>query len=613
MHSSRATPAHRALLQSCASILSFVAAAVVEVSTTAAAIDFNIGAPQVIYSNSQRKSAGGANWPDGSLGAVANGNGTYDFYGANASSPVVTTGTLNTPGASKRSVKINNVPSKTFNYLAGGPVYTDPFSGARLMIYHGELKGNSKKNFHSVLGLAVSTDGTNFRDLGQIITPNIPAGFAEVGGGSFAVVDGYLNVYYRDWLTTGATAEVAVARAPLVDLMNNAFAGRNTQFWKYYDGSWSQPGVGGRAAALEAYNPSNAWVAISRNDYLNQLVLVTSQWSDDGGDLYYSTSPDGINWAPRQPLAVSPGEQMYPSIIGTGADPARSGQSFYVYYTDSKKGAWSRWSNAQLVRREVTIQSAPVASGGSLGAGLGYTADWVPVGDYQADFTPGAPTNGWKYMWDPKGKVGNASTYSPLLWSQSEQVYNTTGGATMTPNPKSHKDDYLFLSADSGSPGQPKYMPIIGYTIQADDGAGLYRLSDSSIQKSNGTFVASEDNLQVQVYINDTLVGANTVVGTDGLLRSFDRNLGMLNIGDTIWVLIDPLKNQIDDVFRNFDFTIEKLVYSNTPAFAVTQQLAFTQEFSLNSAVAVPEPTSVAVALIALSGFAICRRRRPAA
>src|SRR4029079_13031755 len=143
-----------------------------------------------------------------------------------------------------------------------------------------------------------------------------------------------------DWLADGSTAEVAVARAPMAELMTNALTGRSTAFNKYSNGGWSEAGLGGKAAYLETVNPANSWLSVSYNDHLGQLVLVSSQWSGDGGDLYYATSPDGVNWAPRRPLAVDSGEQFYPTIIGTGADPTHSGQSFYVYYTDSQKGAW---------------------------------------------------------------------------------------------------------------------------------------------------------------------------------------------------------------------------------------------------------------------------------
>src|SRR3954464_6173319 len=69
----------------------------------AEATDFTIGAPQVIYTKSQRKSAGGSNWPDGSIGVASNGDGTYDFYAANGPKPTFTTGTLTNPGGSSKT------------------------------------------------------------------------------------------------------------------------------------------------------------------------------------------------------------------------------------------------------------------------------------------------------------------------------------------------------------------------------------------------------------------------------------------------------------------------------------------------------------------------------
>jgi hypothetical protein len=573
--------------------------ATVFVSVDAAcAIDFTIGGPEVIYTGSQRKSAGGSNWPDGNLGVVSNGDGTYDFYGANSTKPVMTTGTLLNPGVSKKPVSITGMPKKAFSYVAGGPVFEDPYSGARLMIYHAEIAGKGPA-FYSQLGMAISTDEQNFRDLGVIVRPNMPAGWAEVGGGTFAIVNGYLNVYYRDWFPNGGTAEVAVARASMADLMTNALAGRSTAFNKYYNGGWSEPGLGGNATPLEVGNPGTSWVGVSYNDHLGQLVMVSSQWSGDGGDLYYATSPDGINWAPRQPLAIDSGEQFYPTIIGTGADPTHSGQSFYVYYTDSQKG---RWGGTQLRRREVTITSP--ANPNAPSNSLGYTADWTPISDYQSDFQTGAPAQGWKYAWDPKGKLGKSSAYASLVWSDAAQAYNTTSTATTVPNPKTHKEDFLSLTSEGGHPGQSKYMPIAGYTIQFDDGAGLYRLADSSIQKCDGTLATKEDGLQVLVYVNDTLIGAGQSVSTDGLLTSFDRMLGSLNVGDTVWVMIDPLKSQIDDSFENFDFSLQRLVYSGQNA---GQSLAFAA-MSLQSTT-VPEPSTLALLIMTIGGCCVRRRR----
>src|SRR3954466_9696926 len=233
--------------------------------------DFSIGGPETIFTKSQR-SSGGANWPDGNIGVVSNGDGTYDFYAANSSKTTLTTGTLTNPAVSKQKVSITGVPKGGFSYLAGGPIFQDPYSGARLMIYHAEKGGG--KNFYSMLGMAISTDadGTNFRDLGVIVRPNIPSGLAEVGGGSFAIVDGYMNVYFKDWLPNGGTAEVAVARAPLAQVISNALAGQSTGFNKYYNGAWNEPGIGGNASHLETYNDANSWLSVSYNDYSKKYV-----------------------------------------------------------------------------------------------------------------------------------------------------------------------------------------------------------------------------------------------------------------------------------------------------------------------------------------------------
>ena len=214
--------------------------------------------------------------------------------------------------------------------------------------------------------------------------------------------------------------------------------------------------------------------------------------------------------------------------------------------------------------------------------------EWARISNFHDEFQGGGPAEGWTYAWDSTGKIGQASKYSPLLWSESAQVYNTTGGDTTVPGSKSHHDDYLQLGAEWGHPGQPKYMPLVGYTIQEEDGAGLYRLIESSIQKTNGITSSSEDGLGVLVYLNDTLIGSEASVSTDGSVASFDRELGQLSVGDTIWVAIDPLKTQYYDAFNNFDFSLEKLV-------PVTDGLAAL------STTAVPEPSSLAVLLAAFS------------
>jgi hypothetical protein len=576
---------------------------------------FSIGAKETVYSASKRKSKA-ASWPDGNFGVLSNGDGTYDFYAANSSKIKVSSGPLTDPAAKKVGTgKIWNIPKKTYKYVAGGPVYEDAASGARLMVYHAEKHFGSRYSVD--LGLAVSFDpkGLDFFDLGPIITPNIPVGAnpysSDLGGGTFAIKDGMFNVYFRDYLADpadGFSAELAVARAPLADVISNSIAGQRTDFTKYYNGGWTEPGLGGRSSALEVGNPANWWASVSYNDYLDQMVLVSSQWQagGTGPDLYMATSADGVNWSARQPLVLDGGEQMYPSIIGTGPDPQVTGQSFYVYYTDGK-----RWGSAQLARRLVTFDPSippvlPPPPGPDPGPVPGpdpipapTPTDWLTISDYKDDFQPNGPAAGWTYAWNSNGQVGNSAVFTPLQWSDSANAYNTTGGATTSPTKSTtHNDDYLQIAAAWGHPGKPKYMPVAGYTIQEEDGEGLYRLIDSSISKMDGTKSSKEDGLGILVYLNNTLMGTSTSVLTDGSTANFNRDLGELNVGDTIWVMIDPLKSQSYDAFVNFDFSLQKAL----PLEGMAAMSLFAEP--------VPEPTSAALVLTAFAGIGLLARRR---
>ena len=103
----------------------------------------------------------------------------------------------------------------------------------------------------------------------------------------------------------------------------------------------------------------------------------------------------------------------------------------------------------------------------------------------------------------PTGRLGDAASYAPLVWSDSAGVYNTTGAATQVYDGKAHNDDYLMLTPDGGHPGRGKYYTVAGYTIQPEDGDGLYRLVSTSLMKSDGVKSKGEDGLDLQVFLNN--------------------------------------------------------------------------------------------------------------
>ena len=219
---------------------------------------------------------------------------------------------------------------------------------------------------------------------------------------------------------------------------------------------------------------------------MGKLVVVSSQWTPENGDLYLSTSDDGVNWSPRQPLAIDAGEQYYPTIIGTGSDPTQSGQSFYVYYTDSQKGEFDRWGDAQLLRRQVSLDPLTANPGNSMSS-LGYTADWQTVGDYQDDFQPGGPAQGWRVCVESEGQARQICGLHFAHLERYRASIQHDGRRYDRTWKESQQRRFSISYSLGGHPGQTKYLPMAGYTIQQIDGAGFYQLSDSSIQKTNSS------------------------------------------------------------------------------------------------------------------------------
>src|SRR5690606_27799756 len=117
---------------------------------------------------------------------------------------------------------------------------------------------------HKSMAIATSVDdGLTWTDLGTVITgTDSPRPGSTTGEGDCTMVDGrdgYLYAYClrnSDWQTI-------VARAPASD---------PTDWRKYYEGGWSQPGLGGEATAIGFIGPGagylhdRGWVATVTTD-----------------------------------------------------------------------------------------------------------------------------------------------------------------------------------------------------------------------------------------------------------------------------------------------------------------------------------------------------------
>ncbi len=304
-----------------------------------------VGDQEVILTNEQLRAAGLKNWPDTILGVWRDGD-VYHFIGASPQEDgylqysALANGSLDNPiaGSVESLIPIQDTKD-TFGYIGGGPVYRDPQTGTLLRYYDTEKYPPDGAAVHNTTGMAKSTDnGKTWTDLGVILDTEFP-GWADwnvgTGNGSFAVNGEYFYVYITDVLIANTRFDIgsAVARAKVADVLNAAINENTVVPWfKYYQGGWDQPGIGGKSSPIEIGNPQSTEFSVSYNEYLGRYIKVNPSVLGDSYNLYLSESTDGIHWTFRVPIDESPGYKVFPTIVGLGDDPNITGAEFYVYY-----------------------------------------------------------------------------------------------------------------------------------------------------------------------------------------------------------------------------------------------------------------------------------------
>ena len=194
------------------------------------------------------------------------------------------------------------------------------------------------------LGTAYSNDGgRSFRFLGFILTTHITdatlkrgnyRGKANIAGAGLRWDADYVYYYFSDMTNEDARdRRLAVARTARAEFARNARAGQNTPWWKYYDGRWNEPGLGGRSAALGTLGDYHTTIAY--NTYLQQWIM----FSIRGGQLILLRSPDPLNFqVPDEPVCpIPPGTQLhYYTIQALAGDGPQCGQEFYLFYRQTR-------------------------------------------------------------------------------------------------------------------------------------------------------------------------------------------------------------------------------------------------------------------------------------
>jgi hypothetical protein len=204
--------------------------------------------------------------------------------------------------------------------------------------YHYEHLGACPNLSIPKIGALVSYDGgSSFQDLGFVLTAPEPPdcsaknGYFAGGHGDFSViVDREQRYFYFLYGNYGGPLEeqgVSIARLAMGDRFAPAGA-----VWKYFQGQWSEPGLGGRGTPIfpaqvswteettdAFWGPSIHW-----NTYLNRYVVLMNRsccwadWPQEG--IYLSTNVDLENpagWTrPERVLDEGFDPGWYPQVIG---------------------------------------------------------------------------------------------------------------------------------------------------------------------------------------------------------------------------------------------------------------------------------------------------------
>jgi hypothetical protein len=274
--------------------------------------------------------------------------------------------------------------SKAFDadYAGGSSIFPAANKTDLTMIYHAEnhygrpYGSAGVTAFYASIGIARSSDGgVTWSRQGPIITgreaqtayppPGIGLG---ANNPSAIVTGGYIYVFFVDAVSPSGPFRgihrLCLARAPI------ASDGAVGTWMKYYQKSFSEPGLGGLCDAPIPPPPAKSGITfesnpdISFNTALNAYLLVFR--GDDG--FFYSTASDMMNWSsPVMFMATPPALQAlktpgsayyyYPLAVTPSAPSDElTGASGYIFYAKGIEDAKLTQSSHSWYRRSWSIK-----------------------------------------------------------------------------------------------------------------------------------------------------------------------------------------------------------------------------------------------------------------
>lgn len=204
--------------------------------------------------------------------------------------------------------------------------------------YHAEGNCDYANNYNSrkTIAYAESADGgLTFVKVGypdnQIISAPASIPLAEQDDeGDFRIVRN--GEYYYLYFLSSLDRRTHLARSLISD------GGKPGTWWKWYNGGFTEPGLGGRSDALGEWWQIFCWW-VSYNTHLDKWTAFHLR--NDG--LGLSVSDDGIHWTPQDATIIATGNQWqdrhnanrplvnYLSMIGPVGNSDEVGREFWIY------------------------------------------------------------------------------------------------------------------------------------------------------------------------------------------------------------------------------------------------------------------------------------------
>ena len=270
------------------------------------------------------------------------------------------------------------------NYVGIGGIVVEENKRDVIALYHAEDQSgmpkigyNNVPGFYASVGLATSKDGGwSFQKLGPVLTSNQrknPKGGHPAQGLADPTVcrssDGrYLMAYYSEHSRVDDRGvQIGLARSPIS-------AGGRPQTWKkYFEGSFDQPGLGGRETPVvsmqifhaDAHCPSVVYVEPFRKYVMVFCCLAYADFvvkKADRSGFYLASSDDGIVWS--EPSLIYPvltvpipGVEMamHPSLFLTDQEQGTV-KGWLLYGYSPRWGHTDREPSHHLVGRPIRLE-----------------------------------------------------------------------------------------------------------------------------------------------------------------------------------------------------------------------------------------------------------------